>query len=111
MWVAIAYRRCVLPSPTPPYTNSGLYAFEGGASATAMAAAWANRLDDPRTKFSKVYLVGRAGAEGAESCRPRLGGIMFLAGGSVRSPRVRVPSSTSSSRPLTWPTSLVISSR
>ena len=35
--------------------NSGLYAL-AGASATATAAAWANRFDWPMTKLSKVYL-------------------------------------------------------
>ncbi len=34
--------------------NSGLYAL-AGASATALAAAWAKRLEDPITKVSKVY--------------------------------------------------------
>ena len=33
---------------------SGLYDFPG-FSATATAAAWANRLDEPMTKVSKVY--------------------------------------------------------
>ena len=32
--------------------TSGLYALPG-ASAVATAAAWANRLDEPVTKFSK----------------------------------------------------------
>src|SRR6476620_5510316 len=35
--------------------KSGLYAC-AGASATASAAAWANRLDEPITKMSNVYL-------------------------------------------------------
>ena len=34
--------------------KSGLYAL-AGASATATAAAWANRFDWPMTKLSKVY--------------------------------------------------------
>ena len=34
--------------------NSGLYALAGD-SATATAAAWANRLDEPMTNVSKVY--------------------------------------------------------
>ena len=34
--------------------NSGLYAF-AGASATATAAAWAKRLEEPMTKVSKMY--------------------------------------------------------
>jgi hypothetical protein len=34
--------------------KSGLYAL-AGASATATAAAWANRFDCPMTKLSKVY--------------------------------------------------------
>src|SRR6185369_14510601 len=34
--------------------NSGLYALAGD-SATATAAAWANRFDEPMTNVSKVY--------------------------------------------------------
>src|SRR5690606_11863072 len=42
--------------------NNGLYAF-AGASATATAAAWANRLLAPMTKVSKVYFaLSRAGS-------------------------------------------------
>src|SRR5829696_791132 len=42
--------------------NSGLYAF-AGASATATAAACANRLLEPMTKVSKVYFgFSRAGS-------------------------------------------------
>src|SRR5579859_7223616 len=44
----------VLPMPTPPYRNSGLYAFEG-CSATAREAACANSFDFPTTKLSNVY--------------------------------------------------------
>src|SRR5512135_939046 len=51
----IAFKRCVLPRPTPPYTNSGLYALPG-FSATASAAACANWLDGPTTNVEKVYL-------------------------------------------------------
>src|SRR5574342_101350 len=50
----MAESRCVLPSPTPPYTKSGLYAL-AGLSATACAAACANWLDGPTTKLEKVY--------------------------------------------------------
>ena len=45
--------RWVLPSPTPPYRNSGLYAWPG-RSATDSDAAWASRLADPTMKFEKV---------------------------------------------------------
>ncbi len=42
--------------------NSGLYAL-AGASATATAAAWANRLLAPMTKVSNVYFgLSRAGS-------------------------------------------------
>ena len=42
--------------------NSGLYAL-AGASATATAAAWANRLLEPMTKVSKMYFgLSRAGS-------------------------------------------------
>src|SRR3954453_16525984 len=43
--------------------NSGLYA-RAGASATATAAAWANRLLLPMTKLSKTYLEFRPGWAG-----------------------------------------------
>src|SRR5712692_11398936 len=46
--------KCVLPMPTPPYRNSGLYALDG-CSATAREAACANSLDLPTTKVSNVY--------------------------------------------------------
>ena len=54
--------------------NSGLYAFAGD-SATATAAAWANRLDEPMTNVSNVYfglsrLPPRRRAAGARA-RPR----------------------------------------
>src|SRR5947208_16471605 len=39
--------------------NNGLYAFDGGASATAIAAACANRFDGPGTNASKVYRSGK----------------------------------------------------
>ena len=43
--------------------NSGLYALLGGASATAIAAACANRFDGPGTNASNVYAGnGRPGA-------------------------------------------------
>ena len=45
--------------------NSGLYAF-AGASATATAAACANRLLEPMTKVSKVYFgLSRLGSVSA----------------------------------------------
>ena len=43
-----------MPNPDSPHTNSGLYA-RAGASATATAAACANRFDAPMTNVSKVY--------------------------------------------------------
>ena len=49
--------------------TSGLYDLPG-ASATATAAAWAKRLDDPMTKFSKRYL----GLSRASAAVPRLSG-------------------------------------
>ena len=50
--------------------NSGLYALPG-ASATATAAAWANRLDEPMTKVSKVYF----GLSRVSSRSPARGGL------------------------------------
>src|SRR5215467_7026272 len=46
--------RCVLPRPTPPYTNRGLYV-RAGACATARLAAWAISLFGPTTKDSNVF--------------------------------------------------------
>ena len=47
--------------------NSGLYAFAGD-SATATAAACANRLDEPMTNVSNVYFgLSRAGS--TRACR------------------------------------------
>ena len=53
--------------------KSGLYAC-AGASATASAAAWAKRFDEPITKESKVYFV----------LKPPLSG-RFAAAGCARS--------------------------
>src|SRR5437660_5083728 len=53
-WLPTACTRCVLPSPTPPYRNSGLYALPG-AFATAVQAATANWFDGPTTNESNVY--------------------------------------------------------
>ena len=50
----MACMRCVLPSPVPPQTRSGLYWREVW-SATRSAAACARRFDEPVTKFSNVY--------------------------------------------------------
>src|SRR6478672_9975242 len=50
----MAWSRWVLPRPESPYTRSGLYALPG-ASATATAAAWGKRLDEPITNVSKAY--------------------------------------------------------
>ncbi len=50
----IACIRCVLPNPTPPKMNSGLYD-RPGASATAWHAAAASSLWLPTTQFSSVY--------------------------------------------------------
>src|SRR6266480_4335699 len=47
--------------------NNGLYAFDGGASATAIAAACANRLDGPGTNASKVYRSGKVSIARGES--------------------------------------------
>src|SRR5947208_10639597 len=47
--------------------NNGLYAFDGGASATAIAAACANRFDGPGTNASKVYRAGKVSIARGES--------------------------------------------
>jgi len=52
MRAAIAWRRCVFPTPTPPYRKSGLY--DEDPSATASAPAWASRLPVPTTNCSNV---------------------------------------------------------
>src|SRR5882672_11906343 len=54
--------RWVFPNPTPPYKYRGLYVLPG-ASATARAAACANRLHEATTKLPKVYF-SLSGAEG-----------------------------------------------
>ena len=62
MALPIACIKCVLPKPTPPWRNNGLYEV-AGASATARAAAWANLLYPPTTKVSNVYFGFRVGLE------------------------------------------------
>ncbi len=55
--------------------NSGLYAL-AGASATATAAACANRLDAPMTNVSKTYFsFSRAGSVAPRPCGARLAGV------------------------------------
>src|SRR3982751_3610269 len=49
--------------------KSGLYAW-AGASATASAAAWANRLDEPMTNESKVYFALKPPLSGRFGTRP-----------------------------------------
>src|SRR5918993_590194 len=78
--------------------KSGLYAC-AGASATASAAAWAKRLDDPMTNRSNVYfglsstsVVSRAVGEGAAGGWVFSGGLVSLCAaigrGCTRSPTV-----------------------
>ncbi len=63
--------------------KSGLYAF-AGASATATAAAWANRLLAPMTNVSKVYFVfSRAGSPGVLPPDGRGGALSLLGGFSA----------------------------
>src|SRR5689334_14887368 len=52
IWLPIAWIRCVLPRPTPPYTNSGLY--DVGWSATCRPAARASWFALPATNAPKV---------------------------------------------------------
>src|SRR2546428_6956722 len=61
--------------------NSGLYAF-AGASATATAAAWANRLLDPMTNVSNVYFgLSRAGSARPDGrCAATTAGAQLSAG-------------------------------
>ena len=56
MEIPIEWARCVLPRPTPPYSNNGLNAVPPGLFATAKPDALAKRLHSPSTKFSKVKL-------------------------------------------------------
>ncbi len=65
---AMACIRCVLPSPTPPYRNSGLKPGEEGWSATRRAQAKANSFGLPTTKVSKV----KRGSRTMPSPRPSL---------------------------------------
>ena len=62
----MAWIRCVLPSPTPPYTNSGLY--DVGCSATCMPPARASWFALPDTKVAKLNPGLRL------ACSPRLCG-------------------------------------
>ena len=52
--------------------NSGLYAW-AGASATASAAACANRFDEPMTNESKLYFSFRPSTRGFADLEVRLG--------------------------------------
>src|SRR6478609_8468926 len=58
MALPMAWIRWVLPRPTPPYRNNGLYEVPG-FSATCSAAARASWLALPVTKFSNVRSVFR----------------------------------------------------
>ena len=72
---AIACIRCVLPSPTPPYRNSGLKG-AAGKSAMRLAAANASSFGCPTTKFSNV----QRGSSGAPTS-PR-GAVPLISGRS-----------------------------
>src|SRR3954465_5162631 len=56
----IACIRCVLPRPTPPYRNSGVYAWPGRA-ATDSDAPGARRVADPRRQVEGARRRGAAG--------------------------------------------------
>ena len=82
--------------------SSGLYALPG-ASATATAAAWANRFDEPITKVSKMYF----GLSRVSRAVPRVGAApnacWVLVGdgrGQLRRPGPGWPRSPSSSTSL-----------
>ncbi len=49
----IAWARCVLPRPTPPYKTSGLNELAPGFSATVLPARRATRLQSPSINESK----------------------------------------------------------
>src|SRR5438270_9194327 len=70
-WLPTACTRCVLPSPTPPYRNSGLYALPG-AFATAVQAATATWFDGPTTTESNAY-IGYIG-----NCRVQAGAFVAV---------------------------------
>src|SRR5580704_13167226 len=74
--------------------NRGLYAL-AGASATATAAAWANRLLEPMTNVSNVYFELSRAAAGR-------GAAWSWWFGCAWSGRVRFPRPWSA-RPLAWP--------
>ena len=89
----MAWRRCVLPRPDSPWMTSGLYDLPG-ASATATAAAWAKRLDDPMTKFSKRY----RGLSRASAALPRLIGTTLVRWAQLGTNASSSSSSSSSAR-------------
>ena len=67
--------------------NSGLYAFAGD-SATATAAAWANRLDEPMTNVSNVYFgLSRLPPSRRSPAEPAVGAGRCLAGPRVPTAR------------------------
>ncbi len=84
--------------------KSGLYAW-AGASATASAAAWAKRLDEPITNRSNVYLGLRPIFGGASAISARRTGTTEPSTGSTgaspgRSSASATASATRSSRPV-----------
>src|SRR6516165_9815928 len=77
--------------------KSGLYAC-AGASATASAAAWAKRFDEPMTKSSKVYFgLSSTSGESRYGISPsRVRGVVGEPGGGGG--RSDTPNATASSR-------------
>src|SRR5690349_18736840 len=83
--------------------NSGLYA-RAGASATATAAAWANRLEAPITKVSNVYfsfslVLEVCGCAGAVNGCCEVGGCLPLNVGQISWTAARASPSSSTSSP------------
>ena len=98
----MAWIRCVLPSPVPPWMNSGLYA-RPGASTTASAAACAKVFDGPTTKFSKVCR-GLSGMPRLQVFSVRRFGGSFSSGAAAgASGAGRVPSTTNTIATFSWP--------
>src|SRR2546428_1035864 len=105
-WLPTACTRCVLPSPTPPYRNSGLYALPG-AFAAAVQAATANWFDGPTTNESNVYFglicscrePGGASDGGGEVAGGLLSGTGGASATSSPGARSRTTNFTAQARP------------
>src|ERR1041384_7611828 len=94
--------RCVLPMPTPPYRNNGIYALVG-RSATACDAAFANWFPAPMTNALNVYLGLSCAAESQSKrcCLDDEGADAPLAETGAKPPSARAGGTVGSSSAVT----------